>query len=192
MEYHMVEGPAGEVGAFFHEYRFDWLPDRIDYYIDGWHALTFTDNIPSSPGAIHFSHWSDGNPLWTMGPPPEDAVMTVAYVKAYFNTTSSPPLSGHDCISPQWRSGDNGFCEIPDQRYEPWPGSPMGNDTGKTYFFSRGVFVEHNMTDGKDHTIHNPNEGSASAISRIRQKALWTLVALVGVPAVSALLYRFL
>lgn len=114
-EYYMARQPDGNAGWQYREYRFDWLPDRIDYYVDGWHALSFTDNVPSSPGAIHFSHWSNGNPLWTHGPPLEDAVMTVAYVKAYFNATGPAPLSNHDCTSAQWRAADQGLCEVPNQ-----------------------------------------------------------------------------
>lgn len=194
MEFHMVQQPDGAVGGMFHEYRFDWLPDRIDFYVDAWHTHTVTDNVPSSPGAIHFSHWSDGNPGWTHGPPAEDAVMTVAYVKAYFNTTSAPPLRGHDCSSPEWRGASDAVCRVPDQHASPWPGGPMGNETGRTFFFSRGASVAHNMTEegGHEHTIHDPREGGANAISTMRQKALWTLVAVVAVPVASALLYRFL
>lgn len=114
-EFHMVRQPNGEVGAQYREYRFDWLPDRVDFYVDGWHTSSFRDNIPSTPGAIHFSHWSDGNPGWTNGPPVEDAVMTVAYVKAYCNSTSAGPLSNPDCSSGQWRGADGGLCQIQEQ-----------------------------------------------------------------------------
>lgn len=33
-------------------------------------------------------HWSNGNPLWSGGPPPRDAVLTVSYVRAYFNSST--------------------------------------------------------------------------------------------------------
>ena len=186
-EYYMVRQPDGEVGAQYREYRFDWLPDRIDFYVDTWHVRTFAENIPSTPGAIHFSHWSNGNPGWTYGPPVEDAVMTVAYTKAYFNTTSSHPISGHDCTSPQWRSDNNALCEIPDQHSSPWPGGPKGNETGKTFFFSREV----NMTRAGEHTIHDPREGSAAAIAQMRRKASWTLVGVVLVPGAAMLICRY-
>lgn len=105
----MARQPDGPTGSQYREYRFDWLSDRIDYYIDGWLASTFTDGIPSSPGAIHFSHWSNGNPGWTYGPPVEDAVMTVAYIKAYFNTTGSSSAATRGC------SFGKELCKIPDQ-----------------------------------------------------------------------------
>ena len=48
--------PPGGTAANYNEYRFDWLPGRIDYYINGRHAWTTTENIPSTAGRIHFSH----------------------------------------------------------------------------------------------------------------------------------------
>lgn len=47
--------PPGGTPANYNEYRFDWLPGRIDYYINGWLAWTTTENIPSTAGRIHFS-----------------------------------------------------------------------------------------------------------------------------------------
>lgn len=73
----------------FHEYRFDWMPDRIDFYVDGSLVQTTTENIPDSPDHLMLSHWSNGDPNWSGGPPMENAFMTVGYVKAYFNTTAS-------------------------------------------------------------------------------------------------------
>ncbi|KAF2765799.1 concanavalin A-like lectin/glucanase [Teratosphaeria nubilosa] len=74
--------------ADMHEYRFDWLPGRIDMFADGQWMRTFEDSVPSSPGALHLIHWSNGDPGWSAGPPSEDAVLTVSYVHAYFNTSS--------------------------------------------------------------------------------------------------------
>lgn len=44
-------------------------------------------SIPTDPGIVQLSHWSDGNPGWTAGPPAQDAILTVAYHVAYFNST---------------------------------------------------------------------------------------------------------
>ncbi len=64
------------------------LPGRVDFYVNGKLLSSTTENVPSSPGRIHISHWSNGNPSWSRGPPLSDAVMTVSYVKAYFNSTN--------------------------------------------------------------------------------------------------------
>ncbi|KAK5115859.1 hypothetical protein LTR85_009453 [Meristemomyces frigidus] len=87
------------------EYRIDWLPDRIDMYADNVWLKSFHDYVPSSPGALHLIHWSNGDSGWSGGPPTQDAVLMISYVNAYFNTsttttTCSEPISA------------NNICEI--------------------------------------------------------------------------------
>ncbi|EME85748.1 glycoside hydrolase family 16 protein, partial [Pseudocercospora fijiensis CIRAD86] len=78
-----------EPASGYNEYRFDWLPERVDFYANGQLLTTVTRNVPRNAGKLHISHWSNGNPGWSAGPPEQDAVMVVSYVKAYFNTSSS-------------------------------------------------------------------------------------------------------
>ncbi|PHH62722.1 hypothetical protein CDD82_1971 [Ophiocordyceps australis] len=75
----------------FHEYRFDYLADRVVFYADGnkLAEMVAGGDMPTSSGHLVLQHWSNGNPLWSGGPPREDALMTVSYVKAYFNSTTS-------------------------------------------------------------------------------------------------------
>ncbi|KAK5988766.1 hypothetical protein PT974_10255 [Cladobotryum mycophilum] len=74
----------------FHEYRFDFLPDRVLFYADSELLADMGGNaIPTSSGHLILQHWSNGNVGWSGGPPTEDAVLTVSYVKAYFNTTDT-------------------------------------------------------------------------------------------------------
>lgn len=76
--------------AGFHEYRFDYLPNRVLFYADSQLLAEMNGtSVPSGPGHIILQHWSNGNPLWSGGPPEEDAVLTVSYVKAYFNSSDS-------------------------------------------------------------------------------------------------------
>ncbi|KAI8097607.1 concanavalin A-like lectin/glucanase domain-containing protein [Halteromyces radiatus] len=77
----------------FHEYRFDWFPDRAEFYIDGALAQTLVTNIPNAPGRFMFSHWTDGNPTFSKGPPVRDAITEIKSVVALFNTSSFSPLS---------------------------------------------------------------------------------------------------
>jgi len=37
------------------------------------------------PGHTVMNHWSNGNTGWSGGPPTEDAVASIMYVKMYFN-----------------------------------------------------------------------------------------------------------
>ena len=53
----------------FHEYRFDWSSDRIVFYIDGDLTYEMTEFLPTSGGHMFMNHWSNGDPLWSAGPP---------------------------------------------------------------------------------------------------------------------------
>ena len=79
-------------------------------------------------------HWSTGDPNWSRGPPQQDAVMTVSYVKAYFNS-SDPERSDvaykKRCHHPQWKAT---ICRIPDLRKGTLP--DPNTDAGETFFFT--------------------------------------------------------
>ena len=124
----------------FHEYRFDWSPDSVSFYADGKLIETMKSAIPTAAGHITLSHWSNGNPLWSGGPPEEDAVTTVEYFKAYFN--SSDPHRRNDwvkrCTDPKLQ---NATCVVPDLT-----GAPNGNASAKTYFFTQDPGMTPNQT----------------------------------------------
>ncbi|KAF2087792.1 glycoside hydrolase family 16 protein [Saccharata proteae CBS 121410] len=105
----------------FHEYRFDWLPDRVSFYADGQWLRDMTTTLPNSPGHLVLNHWSNGDPNWSAGPPSEDSVMTVSYVKAYYN--SSLPNRAKDyelrCTSNGTYPVGSRICQIPDQTTAP-------------------------------------------------------------------------
>ncbi|TKA66637.1 hypothetical protein B0A55_10862 [Friedmanniomyces simplex] len=90
-------GVSFDPTSAFHEYRYDWLPGRVDMFTDGAWLHSFHDGVPDSPGAVHLIHWSNGDPGWSGGPPAEDAVLSVSYVKAYFNASGgASACSGDD------------------------------------------------------------------------------------------------
>lgn len=123
------------------EYRFDWLPGRVDFYADGVLLDTMTDNIPDAPGRLHISHWSNGNAGWSGGPPDADAVMTVSYVKAYFNSSDANRTAAalRACAA---AGAEATACAIPVPSAAPNPSGPDGNETGHTPFLT-------NSTTGK-------------------------------------------
>lgn len=128
----------------FHEYRIDFVPGNVLYYADGYLlAKMNTSAVPTSPGHMILTQWSNGNPLWSFGPPPSEATITVSYIKAYFN--SSDPTRQKEwalrCPDP---SAPGAICVIPDQFGAPDPSSntSSGNSSAATYFFSN----EKNMT----------------------------------------------
>ena len=123
----------------FHEYRFDWSPTAVDFYADGVLVDTMNSAIPTAPGHITLSHWSNGDPKWSAGPPTEDAILTVEYMKGYFN--SSDPARQQDwskrCVNP---SAVNSTCPVPEVTQ-----APDGNASAHTFFFS----MQANDTDNQ-------------------------------------------
>lgn len=140
----------------FHEYRFgkpptpisfigpvnwgiDWSPEKVSFYVDGvWlHDMNDTRYVPSVAGKMVLSHWSNGQPLWSGGPPEEDAKIVVSYVKAYFNSTD--PVRQYDhrlrCTG---REGPEIYCPIPEQKGPP--------PTGDVYFFYKDGYKAINQS----------------------------------------------
>lgn len=117
-----------------HEYRFDWAPGSVEFYVDGIWVYEMTENIPVDAGPIFINHWSNGDPLWSAGPPGEDTAMTVTYVKSYFNTTNTARNDAYRQRCPTWNATQ--VCEIPTQTVAPDFSGPDGNLTANTYFFS--------------------------------------------------------
>jgi Glycosyl hydrolases family 16 len=114
----------------FHEYRMDWMPDRVEFFIDGKITKTMLDNVPSDPGRLFLNHWSNGSPGWSGGPPQADSIMTVLYTKAYFN--SSDP--GRVAAASQRCAGSSGtVCQIPSDPSTPASdSSASGTITGNS------------------------------------------------------------
>lgn len=96
----------------FHEYRFDYVRGKVYFYADSKLLAEMEGgDVPDSAGHLILQHWSNGNPKWSGGPPSQDAVMGVSYVKAYFNT-SDPKVTN------EWHSqcahGVSQHCQVRD------------------------------------------------------------------------------
>jgi hypothetical protein len=71
--------------ADFHEYRFDWSPQGVTYFIDGKPTgVTLTGNTPYRPGRIMVNHWTLSDPGWGGGPPVHDAFMYIKHFEFYY------------------------------------------------------------------------------------------------------------
>ncbi|KAK4206325.1 concanavalin A-like lectin/glucanase domain-containing protein, partial [Rhypophila decipiens] len=105
--------------ADFHEYRFDFVPDFVDFFADN-QPLARLDGrdlqASSQPGHLVLQHWSNGDTRWSGGPPAQDALMTVAYVEAYFNSLSAVEKSKTEdpCPGPEARLWLDRVCRVPD------------------------------------------------------------------------------
>lgn len=101
--------------ADFHEYRFDYVPGRVIFYADSEAVAEMEGGeMPSVGGHLILQHWSNGNPLWSGGPPEADALLTVSYVKAYFNSSDPVRLSERVDQCNAAGASDGAICAIPD------------------------------------------------------------------------------
>lgn len=124
--------PSGD----YHEYRFDWLPGSVTFFADGvpLFSITNVSVVPTDPGHLIVNHWSNGDPNWSGGPPDQDAVATVSYVKAYFN--SSDPMRQENFTATCRPGGE--VCSVvePDFGRGISPLGSGGNQTGRTPFLT--------------------------------------------------------
>jgi len=107
----------------FHEYRIDFVPGNVIFYADEKAlAKISTTAVPTSPGHLILNNWSNGDPTWSAGPPAQKAVTTVAYVKAYFNSSDPARQEAANlrCTDP---SSQGSKCPIDDQSIAPNSGS---------------------------------------------------------------------
>ncbi|RAL68386.1 hypothetical protein DID88_007117 [Monilinia fructigena] len=121
----------------YHEYRIDFIPGNVIFYADGQILAKMNSTaVPTSPGHMIITQWSNGNPLWSSGPPSHDAVISVSYVKAYFN--SSDPMREtalkQRCKDP---GAANAICAIPDQILAPNPEATNGKHFSKYTFLQQ-------------------------------------------------------
>ncbi|KAI4139040.1 MAG: hypothetical protein L6R39_006491 [Caloplaca ligustica] len=132
-----AQGPAGKAApqlAFhpsdgYHEYRYDWSPGKVSFYADGQYITDLTEGVPEAPGSILMNHWSNGDPNWSQGPPVKDVLMTVAYVKAYFNTSSEGHQARSQCVDP---AAENAVCQVEDQSGPVSPGQGTSKDAANS------------------------------------------------------------
>ena len=126
--------------ASFHEYRIDFVPGRVLFYADSVLLAEIGGAaVPTSAGHLLLTHWSNGNALWSGGPPVDTAAFQISYVKAYFN--SSDPTRQSDYARRCTNPGASGaVCPIPNV-----VAAGASADNG-TFFFSRQSNLTNNQT----------------------------------------------
>jgi hypothetical protein len=80
----------------FHEWSFVWLPDIVHYGLDANWSKSITTNVPTAPGRISLTQWSDGDPTFSAGPPTQNSTITISFLQAVYNDTNASPLT---CIN---------------------------------------------------------------------------------------------
>ena len=88
-----VEGPMPEdATSAYHEYRTDWLPGKIVWYLDGVKQAQMTKYTPTVAAPWVWNNWANGG-SWTQGPPKQDNVLKISKIEMYYNTTAA---AGHE------------------------------------------------------------------------------------------------
>lgn len=77
----------------FQEWTFIWLPDVVYYGLNGDYSRKLSTNVPQAPGRIALSHWSDGDPRYSIGPPIENSTNTVSFLQAVYNNANATALA---------------------------------------------------------------------------------------------------
>ena len=122
----------------FHEYRFDFMPNRVLFYADNQLLGQMNGSaVPTTAGHLVLQHWSNGNSLWSGGPPATDAVLSVNYVKAYFNSST---LARNKDWARRCRdaTAEHAVCEVPE--------ITATNSTPGQFFFSAQINMTNNQT----------------------------------------------
>jgi hypothetical protein len=81
------DGPG--FGSELLEYRIDWSPAFVRFYVGGKLQQEFTSefSVPIRAGYFLWENWSNGYPEYSAGPPLEDSVMKIRSIDMYWNAT---------------------------------------------------------------------------------------------------------
>lgn len=132
----------------FHEYRFDFVYGEVHFYADSQPLAKIRGaTVPENSGHIVLQHWSNGNDVWSGGPPAKDTAITVRYVKAYYNSTDTARQSAYNLRCTGSNSGAKSICPIPD----------IGaNKSAENFFFSK----KKNETKIRNTTDNKPGDAT--------------------------------
>lgn len=150
-EYAIADLPFNPADGY-HEYRIDFIPGLIIYYADDQVIGTLNGSIPSQPGHMILTQWSNGDPTWSGGPPVTDAVLAIAGVRAYFNSSdpTRQAAAAARCTDPT--AGDS-VCYIPDY-------NPGSNSLFVEYFSN-----EQNKTVGQ--RVYGKSQGLRTKVNKV-------------------------
>ncbi|KAF2178606.1 glycoside hydrolase family 16 protein [Zopfia rhizophila CBS 207.26] len=74
------------------EYRIDWTQDAIHFYVGGNLMRSILrqkhKGMPSVPAPFYFKHWATGNMYSMEGPPAQQSVANIGWIRMFFNSSS--------------------------------------------------------------------------------------------------------
>ncbi|KAL0941413.1 glycoside hydrolase family 16 protein [Colletotrichum truncatum] len=80
--------PPSDATTAEHEYRLDWTPGLVRWFVDGVQIWNTTSDVPNSAGPWVFNNWSNGDNGWSAGPPATEANFKIKDIEIYYNTCS--------------------------------------------------------------------------------------------------------
>jgi beta-glucanase (GH16 family) len=111
--------------AAFHEYRFDWLANKVVYYIDGKKIDSLTKKVPDAACSIMLNFWSANIQDWGGPAPVKDTYMYVDYMRYYSDAATSarrPGFRNSDPLIPGISPGNSTTGFLPGKRNQTGPG----------------------------------------------------------------------
>ncbi|KAJ4392927.1 hypothetical protein N0V93_002131 [Gnomoniopsis smithogilvyi] len=81
--------PDGVERTSYATYRFDWHPSQTRFYVNDMLTTNFTADVPTVSGTIQLNSWANGGSFTGAQVPTTDSVMSVQWIRLYFNTSSS-------------------------------------------------------------------------------------------------------
>ncbi|KAJ3274659.1 hypothetical protein HK104_004040 [Borealophlyctis nickersoniae] len=73
----------------FNTFRFDWLPGKVQYYLNDQPLTTMTVNVPDVGGSMFVNNWSNGNANWSGAPPTTDVALLISKIAYFFNSSDT-------------------------------------------------------------------------------------------------------
>jgi endo-1,3-1,4-beta-glycanase ExoK len=83
--------PVPGADSNFHEYKFVWSPEKIDFYVDGEKVSTHTEHVPTAPAAVLINLW--GTNSTSFGGIATNGATSYLYVSS-FSFTALPEKPG--------------------------------------------------------------------------------------------------
>jgi hypothetical protein len=89
--YTVMEQPQNNIGPWdFWEWRMDWDPNNISWYVGNWKTRevpTSNASLVDIPTAFYLKHWSNGDANFMQGPPQNDSTASIGWVRLFFNSS---------------------------------------------------------------------------------------------------------
>ncbi|KAJ9646315.1 hypothetical protein H2199_002364 [Coniosporium tulheliwenetii] len=119
----------------FMEVRMDWTRERVNFTVAGnlTRAMDLSQqDLPTTPSALIFKHWSTGDTYFMQGPPVNRSAADVAWVRIFFNSSLMSDDEHRDfdsrCQASMACSADDislrGASAYPQEALVPWKEPP--------------------------------------------------------------------